>query len=80
MKTVCAVLSYRVSTNVIHALSMGALTALEIVGGIVSNLVAFMATLKFINATFAWFTARLCVNFTLSFEAFALSTLYIHKR
>lgn len=54
--------------NFIHAMSIGATSAVEIIAGILSNLIAFLAALRFLNITIAWFGQRLCIQTTLSFE------------
>jgi len=48
--------------NVIEAASAGASAAINLVANIAANLIAFVAMLHFVNATFTWFGARVGIH------------------
>ena len=56
---ICTHLHFRKESNIIEAISNGAVVSVKIVVNIVVNIIAFVALLEFVNQTLTWFGNRL---------------------
>lgn len=70
---------YRSDDNVIGALSSGASASVKIVATVVVNLIAFIATLHFLNAVLTWFGDRVGIE-ELTFQVHVLLKVYCPDR